>query len=122
TPADAGGVHPAGGAGVPAPSAAPKVGSLGVDIARDDVRLDAVAVEPSARARVVDGVQDREQLPRAIAVAERGECHDRPDRGVGVLATVLSDAGRVALDVTRITGGAVERRGEEKDDRLLPVH
>src|SRR4030095_15645698 len=121
-PLDARAIHPAGRARVPAPSAAPQVGRLGVDVTRDDVRLDTVAVEPSARARVVDGVQDRDQLPRAIAVAERGECHDRPDRGVRVLATVLPDAGGVALEVTRIPRGAVERWGEEQDARLLPMH
>src|SRR5262245_36297923 len=120
-PLDTRAIHPAGRAGVPAPAAPSRVGRLGIDVARDDVRLDTVAVEPSARARVVDRVQDREQLPRAIAVAEGGECHDRPDGGVRVLATVLPDAGGVALDVTRIPRSAVERWSEEQDDRLLAM-
>src|SRR5207244_13439613 len=62
------------------PAAASRVRRLGVDVTRDDVRLDAIAVESRARARVVDRVQQREELAGAIAVAERREGHDRPDR------------------------------------------
>ena len=95
---------------------------LGVDVAGDHVGLDPVAIEPSSRARVVDGVQQREQLAGTIAVAERGERHDRPDGRVRVLTAVLADARRIALHVARIPRGADEGRGEQQDDRLLPVH
>src|SRR5262245_27659306 len=121
-PLDARPIHPARRARVPGPAASPRVRVLGVHVAGDHVGLDPIAIEPGARARVVDGVQEREELARPVAVAQRGERHDRPDGRVGVLAAVLPDTWRVALDVARVPRGALEGRREELDDGLLAMH
>ena len=60
----------------------------------------------------VDHVQ---QLPRAFAIAERGERHRGPDRAVRVLAAVLAHAGHVAADVAGVRPALVERRIEQLD-------
>ena len=82
------------------------MGRLGIDVTGHHVRLDPIAIQPGARARVIDRIQEREELAGSVAVAERGERHDRPDRGVRVLAAVFPDARRVAFDVARIPRGA----------------
>ena len=68
------------------------------------------------------GVEQTEQLARPITVAERGEGDDAPDGGVGVLAAVLTDAGKVALDVPGIDVPIVERRSEEKNQTVSGMH
>ena len=82
-PLEPGAVHPARRAGVPGPAAAPDVRRLGVDVGGDDVGLDLVAVDARARARVVDRVQDREELAGLVAVARarRRPSPPRPRRG-----------------------------------------
>ncbi len=67
---------------------------------------------------MVDRVEDREQLHGLVAVAERREGHDRPDRAVRVLPAVLADAGRVPPDVAGIDVGSVERRGEQQHEAV----
>ena len=62
-----------------------------------------------------------EQLPRACGIAERRECHRRPDGRVRVLAAVLAHALHVALDVARAGIGVVERRIEQLDQRRVPA-
>ena len=109
-PLDPGLVHPTAGARVPGPPTAAGVRRLGVDVGRHDVRLDLVAVEAGGGARVIDRVEDREQLAGLVPVAEAGECEHRPDRSVRVLAAVLAHAGHVALDVARVDLG-VDRTG-----------
>src|SRR4030095_10918881 len=78
-PLDAGPVHPARRARVPSPAATSDVRRLGIDGGRDDVGFDSIAVEAGARARVVHGVEDREELPHSISLAESREGHDGPD-------------------------------------------
>ena len=51
---------------------------LAVDVACDDERLDLVAVRAAARGGVVDRVQHREQLERALAVAQHRESDHAP--------------------------------------------
>src|SRR5262245_24277348 len=109
-PLDAGPIHPPGRARVPGPAPAPRMRRFGVDVAGDHVGLDPIAIEPGARAGVVDGIEEREELAGAIAVAERGEGHDCPDGRVRVLSAVLADTRRVALDVARVSRSALERR------------
>src|SRR5437762_2365920 len=115
---DRGAVHPPGRPRVPGPSPAPHVRRLGIDVGGDHVRLDLVPVDARARARAVDGVEDREELPRPVAVAERGEGHHRPHGRMGALPAVLPYARRVARDVAGIERRAVERRREEQDELL----
>src|SRR5207244_12891391 len=78
-PLDAGAMHPAGGARVPGPAATAHVRRFGVDIGRRHVGLHLVAVDAGARAGGVDGVKDREQLARLVAVAERRARAHGPD-------------------------------------------
>jgi len=68
-----------------------------------------VPVNAGPGTRSVDGIQDREQLVRLVAVSERREGHDGPDRGVRVLAAILTYPGWVALYVAGIEGSFVER-------------
>ena len=70
----------------------------------------------------MDGIHQRQQLARAIAVAERGERDDRPDRAVRVLPPVLPDSGRVRLDVPGVGLPAVEGRREQEDEAVATPH
>src|SRR4029079_14803508 len=47
------------------------------------------------------------------------ERHDRPYRGVRVLATVFPHAGHVTLDVARMLIRSIERRRQQQDERVL---
>ena len=109
-------VHPARGARVPRPAPAPGMGGVRVDVTRDDVGLRLVALDVGRGPGVVDGVQHVEELHRLVAAAQPGHGHDHPEGRVRVLAAVLPDSGRIALDVTRILGRLVERRREEEHD------
>ena len=66
-----------------------------------------------ASARVIDGIEQRKQLARAIAVPEQRKCQRRPHRRVGVLPAILAQTRRVGLDIARIVCGAVEGRREQ---------
>ena len=55
-----------------------------------------------AGAGVIDGVEQREQVCRLVALAELREGHHRPHGGVGVLAAIFADARRIALDIAGI--------------------
>ncbi len=70
---------------------------------------------------MVGRVDQGGDFPGAAAVALRGEGHCRPDRGVGVLAAVFAHAGHVALDISGVQVGLVERRVEQLDQaRFAP--
>src|SRR6266702_3767889 len=98
-PGHAGAIQPARGAGVPGPAPTADVRGFGVDVGRDDVRLDGVARDACRRRRATDRIQHDEQLAGLVSVSERGKGHHRPDRRVRVLAAVLAHARRVAFDV-----------------------
>ncbi len=121
-PLEARAVHPAGRAGVPGPSPASHVRALGVDVGGGDVGLDLVAVESRARGRVVDRVQEREELARLVAFVQLGEGDDRPDRAVRVLSAVLAHSGQIPLDVTGIEGRPVEGGREEEHQPVAAAH
>ena len=105
-------VQPGGRAGVPGPAAPADVRRPPVDVGRDDVRLDLVAVDRLGAVGVADRVEQVEQLARAsAAAAEPGEGLHHPGRRVGVLAAVLADAGDVALDVARARGRPASNGG-----------
>ena len=63
----------------------------------------------------MDRVQQRKQLTGPISVAEHRKRDHRPDGGVRVLSTVLSNAGRVALDVSGVERCPIEGWREEQD-------
>jgi hypothetical protein len=52
----------------------------------------------------MDRVQQRKQLSSLISVAKHCKRDHRPDGAMSVLATVLSNAGGVPLDVSGILG------------------
>ena len=111
-------VHPARRACVPRPSAAPDVRRHRVDVGGDHIGFHFVAMHLRARARVIDGIQHREELASPIALPEACKREYRPGGGVGVLAAVLADAGRIALDVAGFERCLIEgRREEEREPR-----
>ncbi len=96
---------------------------LGVDVAgQRRTARPCSGGSPARVPRVVDRVEQREQLGGLVAVAQRGEGEHAPDRGVGVLAAVLAHAGQVALDVAGIERRVVERRREEQDQPVAAAH
>ena len=105
-----GAIEPGGGSGVPAPAAAACVRRSRVDVAGEHVRFGPVPRGVGQRARVIDRVEHVEQLRRFIAIAELGDGHHDPHRRVRVLAAVLANAGRIALDVAGLLRRAIERR------------
>ena len=80
----------------------PACGGDGIDVGGDDIGFDLVGGDGFRRARMVDRVDQRQQVPCAAAVAERGERHRRPDSGMRVLAAVLAHARDIAFDVAGI--------------------
>ena len=89
---------------------------FGINIGGDDIGLDLVPVNASAGTRMIDRVQEREKFAGLIAVAERGEGEDGPDRRMGILAAVFADAGQVSFNIARVRARVVKRRGEEEDE------
>src|SRR5271166_6404900 len=83
-------VHPSRGARVPGPTASAQVGSDRIDVGGGDVRFNLVGGDLPGRAAAVDGIEQREELPRALAVSNEGECDGGPDRGLSVLAAVFT--------------------------------
>src|SRR4051812_41550609 len=121
-PLEAGPIHPPRCPGVPCPPAPADMWWFGINISGDDVGLDLVPVNASASARMVDGVQDCEELTGLVPVAECGERENGPDRGMGILTPVFADAGKVSFDVARVQVSAVEWRGEEEDEAVIATH
>src|SRR5690606_7747006 len=97
---------PAGRARLPAPAAAAGVRRAAGDVAGHRIGFDPVALRFGPRACVGDRTEPVEHALGHVAVAEHGEGDARPGGGVGVLAAVLADAGRIGLDVA-----GVARRG-----------
>src|SRR5580692_2701283 len=62
-------IHPSGRAGVPSPAAAPNMCWFVIYVAAGNVRLNLVAVNAGTRARVIDRVQERQQLAGLVALA-----------------------------------------------------
>src|ERR1700722_2090074 len=85
-----------------------------VDVGGYDIGLYLVTVHIGPRASMVDGIEQGEQRRCLVALAECGECHDRPQRGMRILAAVLADAWRVTFDVAWIDRRFVEWRREQQ--------
>ncbi len=73
-----------------------------IDVRGDDIRLNFVGGDLLGRSAVMDGIEQREEFPRAFAFAHEGKGHGGPNRAVGVLAAVLAHARNVTFDVTGI--------------------
>ena len=85
-----------------------------VDVAGDDVRLEAITGGLFSGPRMVDRVEHVEQLHGFVAAAKRRHRHDDPHRGVGILPAVLPHARRIALDVPGLLRRTIEGRAEEQ--------
>src|SRR5207248_11404904 len=103
-------VIPACRAGVPRPPAPTHVLGMRIDVGDYYIRLDLVPRSLSMRPSVIDGAQHIEELVRSIAVAHEDACDHSPGGRVGVLAAVLSYAGRIAHNVAWVVRRFVERR------------
>src|SRR6185369_574621 len=97
-----GSIHPARRTRVPRPPAAPRVRPHRVNIRRRHVRLDSILVQPRSRRSVADRIQQREEFPRALALAQHRVSDHRPQSRVRVLAAVLPDARHVSLYVAGV--------------------
>src|SRR5665213_37569 len=115
---NAGALHPSRRTGVPCPSAAPDMRLRRVDIRRDNVGLDLIAMRIRRGACVIDRIEKRKQTGCLVALAQFRQSHDRPKRRMGVLAAILTNARRIPLDVTRIERRLVERRPEQQRDAI----
>ena len=99
---EAGAIQPARRTGVPGPATAPDVRRHRIDIGAGDIGLDLVAVALGARAGVADRVECGEQFGRPRRRRASRSAITVQVADVRVLAAVLADARRVALDVARI--------------------
>ena len=115
-------VHPGGRTSVPGPPAAAYKGRLAVDIRANHVRLDAVRSGFFLGIGLKNGIEQIEERPGLLAIAQGGKSPGSPGGGMGVLAAVLANAGKVALDVARVAQGFIERRGEEQQQAVLRAH
>ena len=118
-PFEAGPVHPSGRAGVPGPSAASDMGRRRIEVGADDVGLDLVAVNRVGRARMVDGVQHREQLAGLVAVAEHGEGDHRPEAPCVYWPPFSRMPGGYPLIYPGSSGVLVEGWGEEQHQAFI---
>ncbi len=118
-PFDARTIQPARRAGVPGPSAPADMRRDGIDVGRDHVRLDPITIRAAARAAAIDRIEQREQIRGAIAVAHLREREHRPRGRMRVLAAVLPDARRIALDITGIDRRTIERRCEQQGQAIV---
>ena len=110
---------PGRGAGVPAPAAAPYMGCDARHVRRKHVGLTSIVLRRGARGCAADRVDKVENTPRTIAVVEPGEGEAQPGGCMRVLATILADAGRIGLDVARVSGGLVKGRPKEPYQSLV---
>ena len=62
---------------------------------------------------MMDGIEQGEQFPGELLVAELSESADGPDGAVSVLAAILTDPGNVAFDITGIKMGFIKGRIEQ---------
>src|SRR3954469_13982105 len=70
-------------------------------------------------AGVVDGIDKREKVSSLISIAQGCKSDHRPGGGMGILATIFADAGRIALDIPWIERCMVEGRSEEQSQPSL---
>src|SRR5690606_4608392 len=109
---------PAGGTGVPGPATLPATRLDRIDVGCNHIRLDAVDIRVATMA---DRADKREQTPRLGRLAHAGKRQNGPGRTVGVLAAILTNARWIALDITRLLNGDVERRRKETQQFTLVI-
>src|SRR6478609_6684505 len=94
---DGGAIEPAGGTGVPGPATTTGQGAVAIDVGGDDIGFYAVVLGGFRVLGVADRVQEVEATQCVVAAIELGQSHDDPGGGMGVLATVFANAGRIGL-------------------------
>ncbi|MCY1249139.1 hypothetical protein D9M72_626460 [compost metagenome] len=70
---------------------------------------------------MVDRADEREQTPCFRGLAHASQCQNGPCRTMRILTAVLANAGRIALDVTRLLYRLVKRRCEQTQQFALIV-
>ncbi len=104
---------------VPGPAAAPDMRRDAGHVRGQNVGLDPVVLRRLAIGRMGDRIEQSQHAVGAIRLTELDEGPAEPGGRVGVLSAVLAYAGRVGLDVARITQRLVEGRPEQPDDSIL---
>src|ERR1039457_1551596 len=95
-------VHPSRRSRIPGPSSPPDMGFCRIYIGTHHVGLDLVAIYARTSAGVVDGIEQREQFSRPIAVAHQCKCQRGPHAGVSVLTAILAQSRRIGFDITGV--------------------
>jgi hypothetical protein len=85
---------------------------FGIEISAGHIGLNLVTVNSFRAVGVTDWIKHRQQLARLVAIALHDERQRNPNRAVCILAAVLADAGRIALDIAWVVRGIVEGRSE----------
>src|SRR4029079_3043274 len=104
-PFDASAIEPARRTRVPRPAAAADVALGRTHVAGNDVGLDLVPLDGVGAVGLADGVQHREELGGAGAVAKHCFRNQHPDGAMGILPAVFAKPGGVALDVAWLERG-----------------
>ena len=94
---------------------------MGIDIGRDYIWLDAVALNVLRDPGMFDRIEQAEQGAGPIPVPLSGIGHGQPERRMRVLAPVFAYARRVAFDIAGIIRCPVEWRPEQRGDPVLPT-
>ena len=84
-----------------------------------DIWFDPISGDIGGGAAVIDRVDHAQQLPGARAVAQARKRHCRPDRRMGVLATIFAYARYITADVAGVQVGLVEGWVEQLDQRMV---
>ncbi|MNE00643.1 hypothetical protein D3C80_930580 [compost metagenome] len=108
-------VHPAGRAGVPAPATPPGVGRNRIDVGGHHIGFDLVGIDQRVAA-LAHRVDQAQQFPGLVGIAQVRVGHARPDGRMGVLPAVFTHPWQVPLDVARVQLALVEGWVEQFDD------
>lgn len=107
---------PARRAGIPCPAGLTGMTGAGVNICRDDKRLGHIAVQIMVFRQKAFEYRHAVICPAALKAGLR-----EPQRRVGVLPAVFSEAGSVAADIAGIAYAAEKRRVKELDYAVFAV-
>src|SRR5436305_5109601 len=115
-------VHPSRRSRVPRPSAAPDMRGLRIDIGASHIWLDLVSMNFARAVAVMNRIQHRQQLPSSIAVTLHCKRLCCPQGGMGVLPAILTDPGRISLDVAGILDRIVKGRRKQQRQPRVALH
>src|SRR6202035_1072714 len=107
---------------VPRPSTTPDVRSLRVNVSRNHVRLNLVALHAGSGNCPVDRIEHAEQLAGLVAITECREGEHRPRGCMCVLSAIFANARNVAFDVAGIKRRFIEGRRKKQNQSFRPSH